>query len=158
MKKTRDYLYLIFVGLILYICAAIILGGISFFVETYVGIDFISVILYFLVSIFITRQVLKGISIRNKFVSIILPLYTALMYILKDFIAIFIIYFLDGASIIDAILLIPRIYYLRLITAFSFDFTVDGVFTSIINALIYIIDILIMCVGIYNSYKITKRE
>ncbi|MBR4237674.1 hypothetical protein IKQ02_04495 [bacterium] len=158
MKNTRDYLYVIFMGLILFLSGAIILGGISYFIDVYIGFDFVSVLLYFVVSMFLTRQILKGISIRNKFVSIMLPLYTAIMYFIKDFVAILVILITSGETFIDAISFIPYYYIVRFISVFSIDFSVDGVFTAIINLLITILDILIMIVGVYNSYKITKRE
>ena len=65
MKNTRDYLYVIFMGLILFLSGAIILGGISYFIDVYIGFDFVSVLLYFVVSMFLTRQILKGISITQ---------------------------------------------------------------------------------------------
>ena len=128
------------------------------FIDITIGIDFISVLLYFLSSIFLTRQVLKGITIRNKFVSIILPIYTALMYFLKDFIAILVINMVNGGTFLESLMIIPYIYYINFITVFQIDFSVDGVFSTIIRLLITILDILIMAVGVYNSYKITKRE
>ncbi len=158
MKNIRDYLYVIFIGLLLYLSGAVILGGISYFIDMTIGIDFISVLLYFLSSIFLTRQVLKGITIRNKFVSIILPIYTALMYFLKDFIAILVINMVNGGTFLESLMIIPHIYYINFITVFQIDFSVDGVFSAIIRLLITILDILIMAVGVYNSYKITKRE
>lgn len=158
MKNIRDYLYVIFIGLLLYLSGAVILGGISYFIDMTIGIDFISVLLYFLSSIFLTRQVLKGITIRNKFVSIILPIYTALMYFLKDFIAILVINMVNGGTFLESLMIIPYIYYINFITVFQIDFSVDGVFSAIIRLLITILDILIMAVGVYNSYKITKRE
>lgn len=158
MKNIRDYLYVIFIGLLLYLSGAVILGGISYFIDITIGIDFISVLLYFLSSIFLTRQVLKGITIRNKFVSIILPIYTALMYFLKDFIAILVINMVNGGTFLESLMIIPYIYYINFITVFQIDFSVDGVFSAIIRLLITILDILIMAVGVYNSYKITKRE
>lgn len=158
MKNIRDYLYVIFIGLLLYLSGAVILGGISYFIDITIGIDFISVLLYFLSSIFLTRQVLKGITIRNKFVSIILPIYTALMYFLKDFIAILVINMVNGGTFLESLMIIPYIYYINFITVFQIDFSVDGVFSTIIRLLITILDILIMAVGVYNSYKITKRE
>ena len=151
MKNTRDYLYVIFMGLILFLSGAIILGGISYFIDVYIGFDFVSVLLYFVVSMFLTRQILKGISIM-------LPLYTAIMYFVKDFVAILVILITSGETFIDAISFIPYYYIVRFISVFSIDFSVDGVFTAIINLLITILDILIMIVGVYNSYKITKRE
>lgn len=158
MKNIRDYLYVIFIGLLLYLSGAVILGGISYFIDMTIGIDFISVLLYFLSSIFLTRQVLKGITIRNKFVSIILPIYTALMYFLKDFIAILVINMVNGGTFLESLMIIPYIYYINFITVFQIDFSVDGVFSAIIRLLITILDTLIMAVGVYNSYKITKRE
>ena len=158
MKNIRDYLYVIFIGLLLYLSGAVILGGISYFIDITIGIDFISVLLYFLSSIFLTIQVLKGITIRNKFVSIILPIYTALMYFLKDFIAILVINMVNGGTFLESLMIIPYIYYINFITVFQIDFSVDGVFSAIIRLLITILDILIMAVGVYNSYKITKRE
>lgn len=158
MKNTRDYLYVIFIGLILYLAGAIILGGISYFIDVFIGFDFVSVLLFFIFSMFITRQVLKGISIRNKFVSIILCIYTAIMYFIKDFVAILVVLLMSGEAFFDALLFIPYYYFVSFISVFSIDFSVDGVFTAIINLLITIIDILILVIGVYNCYKITVRE
>ena len=158
MKNTRDYLYVIFIGLILYLAGAIILGGISYFIDVFIGFDFVSVLLFFVFSMFITRQVLKGISIRNKFVSIILCIYTAIMYFIKDFVAILVVLLMNGEAFFDALLFIPYYYFVTFISVFTIDFSVDGVFTAIINLLITIIDILILVIGVYNCYKITVRE
>ena len=158
MKNTRDYLYVIFIGLILYLAGAIILGGISYFIDVFIGFDFVSVLLFFIFSMFITRQVLKGISIRNKFVSIILCIYTAIMYFIKDFVAILVVLLMSGEAFFDALLFIPYYYFVTFISVFTIDFSVDGVFTAIINLLITIIDILILVIGVYNCYKITVRE
>ena len=158
MKKTKDYLYVIFIGLILYLAGAVILGGISYFIDVFIGFDFVSVLLFFVFSMFITRQVLKGISIRNKFVSIILCIYTAIMYFIKDFVAILVVLLMNGEAFFDALLFIPYYYFVTFISVFTIDFSVDGVFTAIINLLITIIDILILVIGVYNCYKITIRE
>lgn len=157
MRKTRDYLYLIFVGLILFLCGSIILGCVSYLIDRFIGIDFISVILYFFVAIFLTKQVLKGIEIRNKFVSIILPIFTALMFILKDYVAIVVFNAMSGVSFLQIIKSVPLTMWYNFIGIFTASIDAVGVFNFILNILFFIIDILIMGVGIYYSYRITKR-
>ena len=85
MRKTRDVLYTIFMGLILFLSGAVILGGISYFIDRYIGIDFVSVLLYFFMATFLTKRIMMNIVSRGIFYSIILPIYTGLMYLIKDY-------------------------------------------------------------------------
>ncbi len=158
MKKTGEYLYLIFIGFLLFMAGAVILGGISYFIDLYIGFDFISVILYYVFSMFLTRQVLKGIEIRGKAVSIILPLYTALMCIIKEFVVYIIILMLAGNGFFESLLIIPYTYLMDIISIFGNGFSMDGIFTSLINILIVILDVAIMIIGVVNSYRVTVRE
>jgi len=157
MSKTRDYLHVIFIGLLLFLSGAIILGAVSYLIGTFIGIDFISVILYFVTATFLTKQVLKGVETRNKFISIILPIYTALMYILKDYIALLVVYIISGAQFVEILKLVPTMMFYNFINIFIFDASVSGIFGFIINILFEVIEILIMGAGVYYSYKITKQ-
>lgn len=157
MSKTRDYLHVIFIGLLLFLSGAIILGAVSYLIGAYIGIDLISVILYFVMATFLTKQVLKGVETRNKFISIILPIYTALMYILKDYIALLVVYIISGAQFVEILKLVPTMMFYNFINIFIFDASVSGIFGFIINILFEVIEILIMGAGVYYSYKITKQ-
>ncbi len=158
MKKTKDYLYVIFIGLILYLSGAIILGAISYFVGTFIGVDFISIVLFFLLSMFLSRQILRGINMRNNFVSIMVVIYTCLMYIIKDYTVFFVMLLLEGYDIMAILSTAPIMLINSFLLIFSLDFSIDGIFTSIIIILSKIIDILIMVAGAYYSYRITRRE
>ena len=156
MRKTRDVLYTIFMGLILFLSGAVILGGISYFIDRYIGIDFVSVLLYFFMATFLTKRIMMNIVSRGIFYSIILPIYTGLMYLIKDYVAFLIVFIVSGASIKDTLLVIPSMMFYSFINAFLIDFSATGFFNGIINILMLVIEILIMAAGIYNSYRVTK--
>ena len=158
-NKIKDYIYLIFVSLVLFIAGAIIIGGIKYFIGISIGIDFVSIIIYYLLSAFLTRQILKYIRIRNTFVSIYLPLLTGIMYILSQYVAFIIIYTVMGYPFIEVLKVIPEVMVMQVLSYFtSFSLSVDGIFGPIINILILLIEILVMVIGIYQSYKVTRRE
>ena len=157
-SKIGDYLYVIFIGLLLFLAGSIIIGGASFLLKAYVGIDLISVILYYIVTIYITKEILKHIDIRNLFVSIYLPILAGLMYIFSEYVAFVIIYTVNGAPILQVLGVIPRIMYYNFLSYFtSFSLSVDGIFGPILNIFYLIIEILVVTVGVYQSYKITRR-
>ena len=155
MRKTRDILYTIFMGLILFISGAIILGGIEFFISMYIGIDFVSVILFFILTRFLTNLVLKGIESRGLFYSIYLPLMVVLMFLLKDYVFFLVYYILGGVNILTVLSVIPELMLDRLISYFVYTSEI-GIGNYIINLFYGIIDILILIIGVYQSYKITK--
>jgi len=156
MNKTKDILYTIFMGLLLYVAGAVILGGAQYFINMYFSMDFISIILYFFLARYITSQVLKGVNERGKFYTIILCIYTALMYLMKDYVATTIYLFMIGYGFKELISLVPFTMYLNFITIFDFSLSIDGFFVSIISLLIKIIDLLVMGYGVYTTYKLTK--
>ncbi len=158
-SRIRDYLYVIFMGLLLYLLGAVIIGGVSYFLRRFVGFDFLSVIVYYLISVYITRQIIRNVDVRGNFVSIYLPILTGLMYILSQFVFYFILLLTLGFPIKDVILSIP-IYFINEILGYftNFSLSVDGIFEPLINILLLIIEILIMIVGISQSYKVTRRE
>ena len=158
-RNVRDYIYVIFMGLILYLLGAIIIGGVSYFLKRFIGFDFLSVIVYYLISVFITRQIIKNIYIRNNFVSIYLPTLTGIMYVLSQFVLYFIILLMMGLPFKDIFLAVPIAFINEILSYFtSFSLSVDGIFEPLINILLLIIEILIMIVGITQSYKVTRRE
>ena len=158
-RNVRDYIYVIFMGLILYLLGAIIIGGVSYFLKRFIGFDFLSVIVYYLISVFITRQIIKNIYIRNNFVSIYLPTLTGIMYVLSQFVLYFIILLVMGFPFKDIFLAVPVAYFNQILSYFtSFSLSVDGIFEPLINILLLVIEILIMIVGITQSYKVTRRE
>lgn len=156
MNKTKDILYAIFMGLILFVAGAIILGGVSYLIDTFIGFDFISIILFFLLSIYLTKLVMRGIGTRSKFYSIILPIYVVLMYILKDYVAIFVIYISAGVPFKSLLLIMPYYMWLSIVSTFTIT-SVSGIFDFIIGILMFIVEILIAGAGAYQSYKITKN-
>ena len=156
MRKTKDYLYVVFIGLILFLSGSIILGGIRYFSAIFIGIDFISTLAYFFLSSFITRQIISKISIRNKFVSFILPFYAALMYIFKLYTTAFIELLVSGYGFIEILKVIPMSMYYNLIIIFNPVYYSS--FTSyIVQLLSFIIDVFVGFVGVYYSYRVTKR-
>ena len=142
-------------GLILFISGAIILGGIEYFIYSYIGIDFVSVIIFFILARFLTNLVLKGIESRGLFYSIYLPLMVVVMFLLKDYVFFLVYYILGGVNVFSILAFIPQLMLDRLITTFIYSSEV-GVGNYILNLLSFIVDVIILIIGVYQSYKITK--
>ena len=142
-------------GLILFISGAIILGGIEYFINLYIGIDFVSVIIFFILARFLTNLVLKGIESRGLFYSIYLPLMVVVMFLLKDYVFFLVYYILGGVNVFSILAFIPQLMLDRLITTFIYSSEV-GVGNYILNLLSFIVDVIILIIGVYQSYKITK--
>ena len=121
----------------------------------YIGIDFVSVILFFILTRFLTNLVLKGIESRGLFYSIYLPLMVVLMFLLKDYVFFLVYYILGGVNILTVLSVIPELMLDRLISYFVYTSEI-GIGNYIINLFYGIIDILILIIGVYQSYKITK--
>lgn len=155
MRKTRDILYTIFMGLLLFLSGAIILGGIEYFINLYIGFDFVSVILFFILARFLTTLVLKGIESRGLFYSIYLPLMVVVMYLVKDYVFFLVYYIMAGVNILSVLAFIPELMLERIISYFVFSSEI-GLGYFILNLLSGLLDILILFIGVYQSYKITK--
>lgn len=155
--KTKDTLYVIFMGLVLFLSGAIILGGIRYLISLANFVDFVTVILYFFFAIYITRLVMKKVTTRSRVFSIVLPLYTAIMYVLKDYVAFFVIDTLNGISFKDVFLLFISSLKAEFLSYFAFPTSLSGIFLYIVGILYFIIEVLIMVAGVYQSYRITKQ-
>lgn len=155
MRKTRDILYTIFMGLLLFLSGAIILGGIEYFINLYIGFDFVSVILFFILARFLTTLVLKGIESRGLFYSIYLPLMVVVMYLVKDYVFFLVYYIMAGVNILSVLAFIPELMLERIISYFVYSSEI-GLGYFILNLLSGLLDILILFIGVYQSYKITK--
>lgn len=155
--KTKDTLYVIFMGLILFLSGAIILGGIRYLISLANFIDFVTVILYFFFAIYITKLVMKKVTTRSRVYSIILPLYTAIMYVLKDYVAFFVIDTLNGIGFKDVFLLFISSLKAEFLSYFAFPTSLSGIFLYIVGILYFIIEVLIMVAGVYQCYRITKQ-
>ncbi len=155
--KTKDTLYVIFMGLILFLSGAIILGGIRYLISLANFVDFVTVILYFFFAIYITKLVMKKVTTRSRVYSIILPLYTAIMYVLKDYVAFFVIDTLNGIGFKDVFLLFISSLKVEFLSYFAFPTSLSGIFLYIVGILYFIIEVLIMVAGVYQSYRITKQ-
>ncbi len=155
MRKTRDILYTIFMGLLLFLSGAIILGGIEYFINLYIGFDFVSVILFFILARFLTTLVLKGIESRGFFYSIYLPLMVVVMYLVKDYVFFLVYYIMAGVNILSVLAFIPELMLERIISYFVYSSEI-GLGYFILNLLSGLLDILILFIGVYQSYKITK--
>jgi len=155
--KKKDTLYVIFMGLVLFLSGAIILGGIRYLISLANFIDFVTVILYFFFAIYITKLVMKKVTTRSRVYSIILPLYTAIMYVLKDYVAFFVIDTLNGIGFKDVFLLFISSLKVEFLSYFAFPTSLSGIFLYIVGILYFIIEVLIMVAGVYQSYRITKQ-
>jgi len=157
MNKTKDIIYAILFGALLYLVGAIILGAVEYLIDLYIGIDFVSILLYFFLARYITSQLMKGINNGGKFYTILFCIYTGLMFVLKNFVSTFVLLMVSGYSFVEILPLIPMTILGRIISVFKLDLSVNGALASIVNLLMLIIDLLIMGDGIYDAYKITKR-
>jgi len=155
MRKTRDILYTIFMGLILFLSGAIILGGIEYFINEYIGFDIVSVILFFIAARYLTILVLKGLSTTSKFYSIYIQIMVILMYIFKDYVFFLVYYIVSGANIFAILKSIPYLMYERLLSYFIYSSEI-GLGYYVLNLFSGILDVVILFVGVYTSYKITK--
>ena len=158
-NKTKDNLYLIFMGLLLYISGGLIIAAIRYFINRYVGIDFITIVLYYFGSVYITKLILNNIYIRNKFVTVYLCIMTAIMYLISRFAIYFILALIYKMPILNLMMLIPGSYVRQIVLLFSMDtINVDTIFQPIVIFLSLVIEVLIMIVGIVQCRKVTWRE
>ncbi len=142
-------------GLILFLSGAIILGGIEYFINLYIGIDFVSVILFFILARFLTNLVLKGIESRGLFYSIYLPLMVVVMFLVKDYVFFLVYYILGGVNVLTVLSVIPELMWIRFISTFIYS-SETGLGYYILGIIRLLLDILILFIGVYQSYKITK--
>ena len=109
MGKTKDVLYVTFMGLLLFLSGSIILGGIRYAITLILPIDFISIFVYFFLVMFLTKQVLRGARFRLTYYSIYLPILSVLMYLLVGPIQLIILFIASGANVLKSIALIPNL-------------------------------------------------
>ena len=152
MGKTKDVLYVTFMGLLLFLSGSIILGGIRYAITLILPIDFISIFVYFFLVMFLTKQVLRGARFRLTYYSIYLPILSVLMYLLVGPIQLIILFIASGANVLKSIALIPNLIVNSYILMFSGD-----VWNILLNVLYIIVEIFILVRAASNSYKITKR-
>ena len=152
MGKTKDVLYVTFMGLLLFLSGSIILGGIRYAITLILPIDFISIFVYFFLVMFLTKQVLRGARFRLTYYSIYLPILSVLMYLLVEPIQLIILFIASGANVLKSIALIPNLIVNSYILMFSGD-----VLNILLNVLYIIVEIFILVRAASNSYKITKR-
>lgn len=152
MGKTKDVLYVTFMGLLLFLSGSIILGGIRYAITLILPIDFFSIFVYFFLVMFLTKQVLRGARFRLTYYSIYLPILSVLMYLLVEPIQLIILFIASGANVLKSIALIPNLIINSYILMFSGD-----VWNILLNVLYIIVEIFILVRAASNSYKITKR-
>lgn len=151
MNKTKDTLYVIFMGLIEFLSGSILLGGIRFVVNYLMPLDFVSILVYFALVRFLTKLVMRGVSTRSIFYSIYLPILSVLMYLLVNPIYLFIALMVQGASFLDSV---------NYIVIYSINTFISG-FTGepleiLLSSFYLFIELLVILIAVKDSYKLTK--
>ena len=151
LNKTKDTLYVIFMGLIEFLSGSILLGGIRFVVNYLMPLDFVSILVYFALVRFLTKLVMRGVSTRSIFYSIYLPILSVLMYLLVNPIYLFIALMVQGASFLDSV---------NYIVIYSINTFISG-FTGepleiLLSSFYLFIELLVILIAVKDSYKLTK--
>ncbi len=151
MNKTKDIVYVTFMGLIMFLSGSILLGGIRFVINLIFPIDFISILIYFMLVRFLTKLVMRGVNTRCLYYSIYLPTLSVLMYLLVGPIYTFILLLVAGNSFFSSL----AYTFISYIDSFISGFTGEPL--QIMLSIFYLfIEILVLSLGVRDSYRLTK--
>ena len=78
-----------------------------------------------------------------------------LMFLLKDYVFFLVYYILGGVNVLTVLSVIPELMWNRLISTFIYS-SETGIGYYILGLFSLLLNITVLVVGVYQSYKITK--